>query len=91
MVAAPIEATDRETLHGIINVNVQKGATVYTDDHRSYLEMTGYNHKSLNHSVGEYVREQAHTNGIESFWASLKRGHYGIYHQMSAKHHAPLC
>ena len=28
----------------------------------------------------------AHTNGIESFWALLKRGHYGVFHYMSAKH-----
>lgn len=28
----------------------------------------------------------AHTNGIEGFWALLKRGHYGIYHYMTAKH-----
>ena len=35
---------------------------------------------------GEYVRKQAHTNGIESFWAILKRGYEGTYHKMSVKH-----
>ena len=28
----------------------------------------------------------AHTNGIESHWAMLKRGYVGTYHQMSVKH-----
>ena len=41
---------------------------------------------SVNHSVGEYVRNQAHTNGVESFWAALKRGYYGTYHRISEKH-----
>ena len=40
----------------------------------------------MNHSVGEYVREQAHTNGLESFWAPMKRGYVGVYHKMSPKH-----
>ena len=35
---------------------------------------------------GEYVKGEAHTNGMESFWALLKRGYYGIYHRMSVKH-----
>jgi hypothetical protein len=48
--------------------------------------LTGYTHEAVNHSVSEYVRNQAHTNGIESFWALLKRGYYGIYHYMSVKH-----
>ena len=43
-------------------------------------------HEAVKHSVGEYVREMAHTNGIESFWATLKRGHDGVYHHFSAKH-----
>ena len=44
-------------------------------------------HESVNHSVGKYVREIAHTNGMESFWAMLKRGGYqGVYHHISAKH-----
>ena len=58
---------------------------IYTDDHRSYIGLP-YEHESVNHSVGEYVREKAHTNGIESFWAMLKRGYDGTYHKMSEKH-----
>ena len=44
------------------------------------------NHETVRDSVGEYVRGQAHTNGIESFWSTLKRGYYGTYHRMSLKH-----
>ena len=40
----------------------------------------------MKHSVGEYVREQVHTNGVESFWSMLKRGYHGTYHKMSPKH-----
>jgi hypothetical protein len=43
-------------------------------------------HEAIRHSVGEYVRKQAHTNGIESFWAQLKRGQDGVYHHFSIKH-----
>ena len=61
---------------------------IYTDQNPSYagLQERGYQVESVNHSVKEYVRDQAHTNGIESFWAMLKRGYYGTYHKMSPKH-----
>ena len=86
VVAQPIKNTKGYTLKGFINSNVQHGATVVTDAFTGYKGLNNYNHYTVNHSAGEYVRGQAHTNGIESFWALLKRGHYGIYHYMSTKH-----
>ncbi len=83
--ATVIEATDKATLHGFIVDRVADGSTVYTDDHRGYKAMP-FDHESVNHSAGEYVKGKVHTNGIESFWAMLKRGYQGTYHQMSAKH-----
>ncbi len=38
------------------------------------------------HSAGEYVRGQAHTNGVESFWALLKRGYHGVFHDFTWKY-----
>ena len=81
-----ITSTDKENLHDFVSDTVKKGETVYTDDHRGYVGMKGFDHKTVKHSVGEYVKNQAHTNGIESFWALLKRGYYGVYHKMSEEH-----
>ncbi len=36
--------------------------------------------------MGEYVRGQVHTNGVESFWSMLKRAHKGTFHKISSKH-----
>lgn len=86
--ATPIADTTGTTLKAFIHDNASLGATVVTDQHGGYIGLSaeGFDHVRINHSVGEYVRDKAHTNGIESFWALLKRGHYGIYHHMSPKH-----
>ncbi len=84
--AKSINDTTAKTLHREIKRVVCKGATVYTDDHRAYQGLLDYKHEEVKHSVGEYVNGMASTNGIESFWALLKRGFYGIYHHMSAAH-----
>jgi transposase-like protein len=88
VLATPISGTSAKTLQSFVTDNVKRGATIVTDYHASYVGLAakGYTHKRVNHSVGEYVNNMAHTNGIESFWASLKRGYYGIYHHMSEKH-----
>lgn len=86
--AVVVADTKASTLGPFIKQNANPGATVVTDTHGGYvgLEANGFNHIRINHSVGEYVRDMAHTNGIESFWSLLKRGYIGIYHYMSAKH-----
>lgn len=82
-----IEGTTHEELSDAINEAVAEGAVLYTDDHRGYLGMSEkYQHQSVSHSLGEYVRGDAHTNGIESFWAILKRAHMGTFHHWSKKH-----
>ena len=80
-----VEHTDAATLQGFVERNTEPDATVYTDDARAYRGMPRH-HESVKHSVSEYVRGMAHTNGMESHWATLKRGYDGVYHQMSAKH-----
>ena len=68
--------TSAEMLGGFVTDNVDLNATVYTDDNRAYLGLP-HKHEVVKHSVSEYVSGQAHTNGLESFWASLKRGYHG--------------
>ena len=45
-----------------------------------------FDHDSVRHGTGEYVKGMAHVQGIESFWATLKRAHKGVFHKLSPKH-----
>lgn len=86
--AMPITGTDKGTINHHINRHIEPGATLYTDDHSAYGALDGllYQHTSVKHSALEYVSGAAHTNGIESVWAVLKRGYNGVYHHWSKKH-----
>ena len=85
--AEVVTDTTGETLQGFVRENVEPGATVYTDEHRSYTGLRrDFDHEAVNHSVGEYVDGMAHTNGMESFWSMLKRAHKGTFHKISPKH-----
>ncbi|MDE2813484.1 MAG: IS1595 family transposase, partial [Gemmatimonadota bacterium] len=83
--ARTVEGTDGETLKGFIGEHTAPGAKVFTDEASGYQGMD-FDHEAVNHSAGEYVRGMAHTNGIESFWAMLKRGYQGTFHHFSEKH-----
>ena len=82
-----VRDTTAETLQGFVRDHTGEGTMVYTDDAKAYNGLAPeFGHEAVKHSVGEYVRGQAHTNGIESFWSMLKRGYVGTYHKISAKH-----
>ena len=83
--AKVVENTDAATLQGFVVEHTAIGAQIYTDEAAAYQSLP-FPHEAVKHSVAEYVREQAHTNGVESFWATLKRAHKGVFHKMSPKH-----
>ena len=84
MMARVLPDTTKETIARFIMEHVALGATSYTDENPVYLWLP--NHESVKHSVYEWVRDQAHTNGVESFWSMLKRGYMGTFHKISKKH-----
>ena len=78
------QPVNRATVQEFVEDHVSPEAMLYTDESSVYDGLP--NHETVRHSIGEYVQDQAHTNGVESFWALLKRGYYGTYHKMSDKH-----
>jgi transposase-like protein len=87
-VAMPIASTDAQTIQGAIMQNVEIGSTIHTDEAGAYVGVSSmsFDHDTINHSAGEYVRDGVTTTGIESVFAVLKRGLIGVYHHASAKH-----
>ena len=86
MFAVVAETPSKKVLHEIIDQRVAPTATLYTDEHSGYVGTNVRSHVAVKHSAGEYVRGRAHTNSVESFWALLKRGYYGTFHNMTVKH-----
>lgn len=79
VLAKVIHSTNRETLHNEVKEKVETGANLFTDEWLSYRGLdSDYVHQVINHGI-EYVKDNVHTNGIENFWALLKRTLKGTY------------
>jgi transposase-like protein len=95
--AFPLQMVDSKTLKNEVAVTVAKEAIVMTDESRNYHKLRdGGLHRTVEHTAGEYARRDpdgvnVHTNTAESFFALLKRGHYGVFHQLSKKHLHRYC
>ena len=87
--AVLVDGENKRDIQATTAEHIAPGATIYTDDHASYayaLAGQDYAHKPVRHSAKEFVDGMAHTNGIESVWAILKRGFNGVYHHWATKH-----
>lgn len=64
----------KATLQAIIRGKVAVESVINSDGWRGYngLVELGYGHFRVDHSNDEFVRDQAHINGIEGFWGVAK-------------------
>jgi transposase-like protein len=87
-VGTPISNTDSGTIKNEIHRRVEIGSELHTDEAAAYTGIGGlfFNHETINHSAGEYVRGHVSTNSIESVFAVLKRGLIGVYQHASPNH-----
>jgi transposase-like protein len=77
-----------ETLGPILFSQIDRASSLMTDQAGQYVDAGKEfaRHKTVNHSIGEYVRGDAHTNTAEGYFSILKRGIIGTYHHVSQQH-----
>jgi transposase-like protein len=72
----------------IVTDNVKRESYLHTDESRLYgdADQLFAEHRTVKHSVGEYVRGTIHTNTVEGMFSIFKRGMTGVYQHCSEKH-----
>jgi len=77
-----------KSIRKVLVTQASRKSDLKTDDSLTYywLGREFNSHQSVNHSAGEYVRGDSHTNTIESFFSIIKRQVYGTHHAVSEAH-----
>lgn len=83
-----VDDVKTRTVLPIVKANIAREARVMTDDALQYEDKLGdfAEHGVVNHSAGEYVRGDVHTNVVENYFSIFKRGMRGVYQHCSEKH-----
>jgi transposase-like protein len=78
----------KEKARKVLSENVDRASDIVTDDHGAYPGPAAAfaQHSSVNHSAGEYVRGDIHTNTIEGVFSVFKRGMVGTYQHCGEQH-----
>lgn len=77
-----------KTLGDVLRKHAAPSATLMTDTAGAYGEVGDEftSHETVNHTAGEYVRRNAHTNTAEGYFSQLKRSIDGTHHHVSEPH-----
>lgn len=94
-----VKNVSADSLHTEILSTVAENSVIMTDEFNAYSgigQHFRHGHETINHKERQYVRRSKEgrkvtTNTAESFFALIKRGHYGVYHQMSKTHLHRYC
>ncbi len=81
-----VPAVSAKTLRPILRAHIDAESSVMSDDGGARVGREFTRHETVNHSIGEYVRGDVHTNTIEGYFSILKRGINGVYHHISQQH-----
>ncbi len=83
-----VRDVNAKTLRIVLTAQLDASTSLMTDEHSGYLGIgrAFASHDRVNHTMGEYVRGDAHTNTVESYFAILKRGIVGTFHHVSPQH-----
>jgi len=86
--AMVIDKVSAPEIAPIMYHNLSREARLVTDEahHYSAFSFRFGGHATINHSKGEYVRGEIHTNTIEGYFSIFKRGMKGVY-QFCGKQH----
>ena len=84
-----VPAVNAKTLCPILKEQIAADSHIMTDEAGQYAHTSKpltddfAHHTVVKHSIGEYVRGDIHTNTIEGYFAIMKRGSVGTFHNVS--------
>lgn len=83
-----IQSRHGAVLSRAVVANVNPDSVILTDDWGSYKPLRRHyiDHKVINHSAGQYVDGETHTNTIEGAFGNMKTGMRGAYKKVSPRY-----
>jgi transposase-like protein len=83
-----VPVADKHTVTKIVRENIARESRLHTDESKLYTGSDEHfaAHETVKHSIGEYVRDDIHTNSAEGYFSIFKRGMRGVYQHCKEKH-----